>query len=156
MFRSGLYVVLSSSCEYRENRRRAGRTYYRRKWNHVYRCNVKPCDILKVKKCLGRGCAQRDSTPLAALFFWTLIPAYMWNSEVRKKTCWTDRHLRTRCMHITRGRVHVEPTRANQGSAVGIAIRLRAWRSGVPIPAGSWDFFFLSKTPGPTRAHPAS
>ena len=29
-------------------------------------------------------------------------------------------------MDITRGSVHMEPTRANQGSIVGIAIRLRA------------------------------
>ena len=42
---------------------------------------MKPCDILKVKKSLGRGRAPRDgSTPLAALFFWTLIPACLLNS----------------------------------------------------------------------------
>jgi hypothetical protein len=62
--------------------------------------------------------------------------------------------LRTRCMDITKGRVHVEPTRTNQGSIVGITIRLRAWRSWVPIPAGPRDFFSYPKRPdrlGPTQ-----
>ena len=54
---------------------------------------MKPCDIMKVKKSLGRGCALRDgSTPLAALFFWTLIPACMRNSGIsaEERVEWAD------------------------------------------------------------------